>query len=151
MTEALPEVGPVDFPVPDEARTEEAAGAKAFASYWSELLNRQRDVPDGQPLRDLGPNCEECMRIAENYDAAGAAGNRYDGGAVKITSTAEPFEHGANTHVNFIARADAVRLVNKSGEEVSPRPPSSDLFSSGVALTWSDIDQCWLVEAFTLA
>ncbi|MCW2579144.1 MAG: uncharacterized protein JWR82_745, partial [Blastococcus sp.] len=28
-TEALPEVGPADFPVPDEARTKDAAGAEA--------------------------------------------------------------------------------------------------------------------------
>ena len=41
-TEALPEVGPADFPVPDEARTKDAAGAEAFLRYYIDLLNRQR-------------------------------------------------------------------------------------------------------------
>ena len=41
-TEALPPVGPADFPVPDEARTKDAAGAEAFLYYWIDLLNRQQ-------------------------------------------------------------------------------------------------------------
>jgi hypothetical protein len=149
-TEALPDVGPADFPVPDEARTKDATGAKAFAYYWVDLLNRQREVPDGQPLRDLGPECEECVRIAQNYDEAAAAGHRYDGGNVAITSMAEPIERDGNTHVNFIARADAVRLVNNAGDEMKPGPAGADLPSSGVALAWSDDLRCWLVEAFSL-
>jgi hypothetical protein len=58
-TEALPEIGPADFPVPDEARTKDAAGAEAFLRYWIDLLNRQQAIPAGQPLRELGPECEE--------------------------------------------------------------------------------------------
>ncbi len=41
-TEALPALGPADFPVPDEARTKDAAGAEAFLRYWIDLLNRQQ-------------------------------------------------------------------------------------------------------------
>ena len=73
-TEALPPVGPADFPVPDEARTKDAAGAEAFLRYWIDLLNRQQAIPAGQPLRDLGPECHECLRIARNYDEAAACG-----------------------------------------------------------------------------
>jgi Family of unknown function (DUF6318) len=149
-TETLPEVGPADFPVPDEARTQDAAGAKAFAYYWVDLLNQQREVPEGQPLRDLGPECEECLRIAQNYDEAAAAGHRYEGGTVTITSMADPIQRDGNTHVNFIARADAVRLVNSAGEEVTPGPAGADLPSSGVGLAWSDDLECWLVAGFTL-
>jgi hypothetical protein len=149
-TEALPPLGPADFPVPDEARTKDAAGAMAFAYYWVDLLNRQRQIPDGQPLRDLGPECEECRRIAQNYDDVAAAGNRYDGGEVSITSIAEPIERGGNTHVNFLARAEGVRLINGAGTEVKPGPGDAELPSSGLALSWSDDDQCWLVAAFTL-
>src|SRR5215204_764359 len=43
-TEALPEVGPADFPVPDEARTKDATGADAFARYYIELINRQQAI-----------------------------------------------------------------------------------------------------------
>ena len=36
-SDALPEIGPADFPVPDEARTKDAAGAEAFLRYWIDL------------------------------------------------------------------------------------------------------------------
>ena len=36
-TEALPKLGPADFPVPDEARTKDAAGAEAFLRYFVDL------------------------------------------------------------------------------------------------------------------
>ena len=44
-TEELPVVGPADFPVPDEARTKNAAGAEAFLRYFIELINRQQAIP----------------------------------------------------------------------------------------------------------
>jgi hypothetical protein len=43
-TEALPEIGPADFPVPDEARTKDAAGAEAFMRYYLELSDRQQGL-----------------------------------------------------------------------------------------------------------
>ena len=67
-TESLPTVGPADFPVPDEARTKDAAGAEAFLRYWIDLLNRQQAIPHGQPLRELGPGMRECLRIAQDFD-----------------------------------------------------------------------------------
>ena len=89
-TEALPPVGPADFPVPEEARTKDAAGAEAFLRYWIDLLNRQRAIPAGQPLRDLGPECQECLRIAQNYDEVAAVGQRYDGGDLTANELAAP-------------------------------------------------------------
>ena len=53
--EALPPLGPADFPVPPEARTKDAAGAEAFLRYFIDLINHQRAIPAGEPLRDLGP------------------------------------------------------------------------------------------------
>src|SRR3712207_7343807 len=77
-TADLPPLGPSDFPVPAEARTKDAAGAEAFLRYWIDLLNRQQAIPAGEPLRDLGPDCNECLRIARVYDEADAAGQRYE-------------------------------------------------------------------------
>src|SRR5215210_8885795 len=74
-TEELPSVGPADFPVPDEARTKDAAGAEAFLRYYIDLLNRQQAIPAGQPLRDLSPECGTCQRIARAFDDAAAAGH----------------------------------------------------------------------------
>ena len=79
-TEALPEIGPADFPVPDEARTKDAAGAEAFLRYYMNLSNRQQERLDGEPLRELGPECRDCFRMAKLLDEARAAGHRYEGG-----------------------------------------------------------------------
>src|SRR4051795_12646937 len=83
-TKSLPVVGPADFPVPDAARTKDAAGAEAFLRYWIDLMNRQRAIPAGDPLRDLGPDCQECNRIARVYDETAAANNRYQGGELTL-------------------------------------------------------------------
>jgi hypothetical protein len=149
-TEALPEVGPADFPVPDEARTKDAEGAEAFLRYFIELLNRQRAVPDGEPIRNLGADCQECLRIAQNYDEAAAAGNRYVGGDITIRTLAEPVEDEGALQLNFIAAAAPVQLVDAAGEEVEPGPAGSDNLSSGIELRWSEDQLSWIVTGFQL-
>ena len=44
-TEALPEVGPADFPVPDEARTKDAAGAEPSPATASTCSTASRAHP----------------------------------------------------------------------------------------------------------
>src|SRR4051794_29555144 len=113
-TAALPPAGPADFPVPDEARTKDAAGAEAFLHYWIDLVNHQRAVPDGEPLRDLGPSCATCLRIARSYDDTAAAGYRYVGGDFALEGVATELQGDAAV-INFIARHDAVQRVDGSG------------------------------------
>jgi hypothetical protein len=148
-TEALPPVGPADFPVPAEARTKDAAGAEAFLRYWIDLLNRQQAIPAGQPLRDLGPECGECLRIARVYDDSAAAGRRYLGGTLKVVDAAASPVEGDQSSVSFIASEDAVQLVDASGTPVQSLEAAAEL-SSGITLTWSAIDRAWLVASMTL-
>lgn len=145
----LPPLGPADFPVPDEARTKDAAGARAFLDYWVALLNRQQAIPAGQPLRDLGPQCNECLRIARVYDESAASGRRYDGGLLSIVSVASPTVEGEETTVSFIASEEATQLVDASGAIVESVDADGDL-SSGVNLEWSDRLHTWLVTSMTL-
>ena len=149
-TEALPVVGPPDFPVPPEARTQDAAGAEAFLRYWIDLLNRQQAIPAGQPLRDLGPECDECQRIANNLDEAASAGNRYVGGAVSVVALAEPAISGPELQLNFSARREPVSLVDSSGVVLEARPDAAPELSSGLYLKWSSVLEAWLVTAFQL-
>ena len=100
-TAALPPLGPPDFPVPAAARTKDAAGAEAFMRYWIDLLNRQRAIPSGQPFASLGPALPDCLRIARNYDTAAAAGNKYDGGELKINDLPPVTVRGAAVIVSF--------------------------------------------------
>ena len=149
-TEALPEIGPADFPVPDEARTKDAAGAEAFLRYFIDLMNRQRAIPDGQPLRDLGPECQNCQRIAQNYEEAAAAGNRYEGGEVAVNAVAEPTFEGDKVVISFLARREPVSIVDGSGTVVDAQPEVAPELSSGIALVWSEGNQTWIVTGFDL-
>ncbi len=149
-TEALPPVGPADFPVPDEARTKDAAGAEAFLRYWIDLLNRQQSIPAGQPLRDLGPECQECLRIARNYDDVAAAGHRYEGGELTLNDVPPPVLDGAGALINFGVRRESVRVLDGSGAVVDAGLPMAPNVISGTNLIWSEVDQSWLVENFNI-
>jgi hypothetical protein len=147
-TEALPVVGPADFPVPPEARTQDAAGAEAFLRYWIDLLNRQQAIPAGQPLRDLGPECQECLRIAHVFDEAASAGHRYQGGTVTVKDVPPPIMGDATASFSFSVSAEAERLIDASGAEVAPPLSAAPLLASGLDLTWSSAERSWLVTNF---
>ncbi|MFC4694024.1 hypothetical protein [Geodermatophilus arenarius] len=149
-TEALPVVGPADFPVPPEARTQDAAGAEAFLRYWIDLLNRQRAIPAGQPLRDLGPECDECRRIANNYDEAAAAGNRYVGGEVSLVDVPPVMLDGTSAEFSFSARREPVSLVDSSGVVLEAQPDLAPRLFSGLGLEWSESTRSWTVTGFQL-
>jgi len=149
-TETLPPVGPADFPLPDEARTKDAAGAEAFLRYYIELSNRQQEVLDGQPLRDLGPDCQECLRIAQNFDEVAAAGHRYEGGEITLNDVTPPQMQGERASISFGARQEAVRLVDRAGNVVDQGLDVLPNQGSGITLVWASDDETWLVEALNI-
>jgi hypothetical protein len=150
-TEALPEVGPADFPVPDQARTKDAAGAEAFLRYYIELLNRQQAIPAGQPLRDLGPECDTCLRIARAFDEAAAAARTYEGGELSLNDVVEPQLSGDAASLVFGTRVEAVSLREASGALV-PEGQGNLVANagSGMTLTWSEQRQSWLAAGLTI-
>jgi hypothetical protein len=149
-TEALPELGPADFPVPDEARTKDAAGAEAFLRYYIELANRQQAALDGQPLRELGPECQECLRIAQNFEEVAAAGQRYQGGEITVNALASPLVEGDKVTISFGARQEAVRIVDASDHVVDPGLELMPNLGSGISLVWSEAERTWLVESLNI-
>jgi hypothetical protein len=149
-SEALPPVGPADFPVPDEARTKDAAGAEAFLRYYIDLSNRQQTLLEGQPLRDVGPQCQECLRIAQNFDEAAAASYRYEGGELTINELAPPLVEGDTAVISFDVQQEAVRLLDADGNPVYPGLEMQPELSSGIELVWGDDKRSWLVKAFSL-
>src|SRR5215212_8862000 len=52
----LEPLGPPDFPMPNEARTQDAAGAEAALRYYLSLIDHL-GTTTGQPLRDLSRDC----------------------------------------------------------------------------------------------
>ena len=149
-TEALPEIGPAHFPVPDEARTKDAAGAEAFLRYYLDLIDHQRPLLDGQPLVDLGPTCRTCARIASNYQEAAAAGHHYKGGELTLNDVIEPQLRDDQASLVFGIRQEAVQLVDQTGNVVDPGLPMSPNLGSGMTLIWSPRASTWLVEGMTL-
>jgi len=150
-TESLPTVGPADFPVPDEARTKDAAGAEAFLRYFIDLLNRQQAIPNGGPIRALGPECDECLRIAKVFDSAASAGQHYEGGKLTLNDVATPQLSETAAEIAFGVRVEAVSLKDAAGEPVvdGQAKELSDA-SSGIGLVWSDKDKTWLVDGLTI-
>jgi hypothetical protein len=150
-TEALPELGPADFPVPDEARTKDAPGAEAFLRYWIELLNRQQAIPAGQPLRELGPDCRECLRVARAFDDAAAAGQRYEGGELSLNDVTEPQLTGDGASIIFGTRVEPVTVRDSAGapvpDGVGDLNPNA---GSGITLVWSEEAASWLVAGMTI-
>jgi hypothetical protein len=149
-TPELPPLGPEDFPVPDEARVKDQAGAEAFLRYWIDLLNHQRAIPEGKPLLELGPDCNGCIRIAQNYDNVAREGNSYRGGSLTLTDVPPPTLSGDKARISFAIRQEAVAIVDDSGEIVDPGLPPVPNAGSGIALAWSEPNVGWLVTAFDL-
>jgi hypothetical protein len=150
-TEALPEVGPADFSVPDEARTKDAAGAEAFLRYWIELLNRQQAIPAGQPLRDLSLECRECLRIAKSFDDAAASGWRYEGGRLTLNKVIEPQVGEDEASLIFGVRIEPLTIRDSTGAPVSGGTGDLALNAgSGLTLAWSDTSRSWLVAGMTI-
>lgn len=148
-SEALPALGPADFPVPDEARTQDPAGAEAFANYFLALMNHLRAIPGGQPIRDIAPDCQECSRIARVYDDAAAAGRRFDGGELTIESLGNPVVDNGEAVINFFAAQETASLVDGAGTVIQSVPGATRL-GSGLTLFWSEDTSSWLVTGLTL-
>ena len=149
--EALPPLGPDDLPMPDEARTQDAAGAEAFVRYYVELINRTSTVMDAQPLRDFSDGCRECERIAGDVEDKATAGYRYVGGQVAITYLAPIVSDAAAAEFDMRGDVAASAAVNASGEEIAEfSSPAYNGLSGGAAVQWSTAEDTWLMSAFTL-
>jgi hypothetical protein len=145
----LPPLGPEDLPMPDEARTQDAAGAEAFVRYYIELINRTSDVMDAGPLREFSDGCEDCDRIADNAEDAAAAGHDYEGGLISVREVGDPLLHDGVAEMAI--RIDQARFMvrDASGE---PTDGGSEPFTDalgGVTVGWDAERRCWVMEGMT--
>jgi hypothetical protein len=150
-TPALPPLGPQDMPMPDEARTQDAAGAEAFVRYYIELINRTSDVMDAAPLRDLSDGCRDCDRIASNTEKEAAAGHDYEGGEITITEVMPPLLKETTASIAISIDQAPLIVIDPSGSPI--RELGSEAYSGlpgGVGLTWNADLQSWLITDFTV-
>jgi hypothetical protein len=148
-TPELPPLGPEDMPMPDEARTQDAAGAEAFVRYYIELINRTSTVMDAEPLREFSDGCRECDRLATNVEEAAAAGKDYENGEITITKVGQPVTTEVSTDLpitvdqaEFVV-LDAAGVPTDGGSE-----PYSDI-PGGIALGWDEARVCWVMRDLT--
>ena len=150
-TPVLPPLGPADFPVPDEARVQDEAGAREFLTYYIELLNRQQAVPAGEPIRALGPECQQCLVIAQRFDEAAQSGWRLEGGEIRLMGEPGVTFDGDSAQFSFLARADAASAVTADGQPVpGVSQPAQSRIASALTVAWSAEKLSWLATGLEL-
>jgi hypothetical protein len=149
--DALPPLGPEDLPMPDEARTQDAAGAEAFVRYYIELINRTSTVMDAQPLRDFSDGCRDCDRIADNTDDDAAAGYHYTDGKLLIRNAGSASVNSGEAQIAFVLDQESLRVVDTNGS-ANTQLSSEALtgLSGGAIARWDEARTTWLMTTLTL-
>ncbi|WP_369132401.1 DUF6318 family protein [Modestobacter sp. I12A-02662] len=144
-SDALQPLGPPEFPVPDAAREQTPSGVAAFAAYYLDLSDFLLPSLDSQPLRELSRQCEVCDQLADGYDADRAAGYRYEGGGLTVTSTGTATVEGTHGELSFVLRQEPVAVYDANGDEIVERRSDSYELTGGMTLDWDSTRTCWIV------
>ncbi|MBM7807030.1 hypothetical protein JOD57_002867 [Geodermatophilus bullaregiensis] len=151
-TEALPPLGPADFPMPPEAREKTPEGAVEFTRYYVRLIEYVGDGSlDPQPLIDLSSNCEVCLMIADSYSEDRAAGYTYDDVTVSFEEYGPGLINGDTAEVGFVYTQNAITVLDSAGEVMTQR--SSDAtgdLQSGALLQWRPEQASWVTTSLTI-
>ncbi len=146
----LPPLGPEDLPMPDEARTRDAAGAEAFVRYYIDLINRTSETLDPAPLRELSDGCVDCNRIAADAEADAAAGYSYVGGALTVTYIQAGTPNGT-VEVSLVVDQAELQIVNEEGIPVEGLSfPARPQLQSGATANWDSEKGSWIITGLTL-
>jgi len=149
-TTELPPLGPEDMPMPDEARTQDTAGAEAFVRYYIELINRTSTVMDAEPLRQLSDGCEDCARLATNTEQAARAGEDYEGGQITITDVTPPLIVSGEAEMAVRIDQAALSVLDASGRPIADRGSRAYPGLPGsAAAVWDPDRRTWLMTALT--
>ena len=151
-TEALPPLGPADFPMPPEARQKTPEGAVAFTRYYVKLIEYVANSDlNPQPLLDLSSNCEICFRIADAYANDRAAGYSYSDVAIGFTEYGPGLLNGDTAEVGFEYDQSAITVYDRSATVVHERSAdATGVLQSGALLTWDNQRMSWLVTGLTI-
>lgn len=141
----LPPLGPPDFPVPDKARTQDAAGAEAALRYYLSLIAHQSGKA-GQPLRDLSHDCGFCTFVADRADQDAAAGYGFQGGAITVENMPAPAIHDGTAEFAFTAGQSRVTVTARGGSPVPGRGDEAVTgYQGAAAMNWDASRRAWIV------
>jgi hypothetical protein len=152
-TPELPPLGPEDLPMPDEARTQDTAGAEAFVRYYFDLLNKSLTDMDPQYLRFFAePGCDVCERIATETEADAAAGYRYSGGELTIPGDISVISSTRDeAQTAFVADQAPMTVLDSGGNPVPDLVfDGEDALNSGTVTVWDGAAKTWKLTELTL-
>lgn len=150
--EELPPLGPEDMPMPDEARTQDAAGAEAFVRYYFDLLNQSLTTMNPEFLRLFSEEtCEVCERIASETEADASQGYTYSGGELTILGSMTVRVTGSEAETAFFADQAPMSVLDEAGSPVPELVFDGEIgLSSGSTMNWDDSTQSWTMVGLTL-
>jgi hypothetical protein len=88
--------------------------------------------------------------LAQNYDEAATAGNKYVGGELSLHDLAAPQLKSNEAVLSFLLRREPVSLVDGTGAVLESRADPAPDLSSGITLVWSTEDKAWSVTTFSI-
>ncbi|MGY1740287.1 MULTISPECIES: hypothetical protein [unclassified Blastococcus] len=151
-TEALPPLGPPEFPVPDAAREKTPGGALEFTRYYIGLsAHIATGAVNPQVLLDLSDGCGFCRRVAMSYEEDRTAGLTYEGFEYTFEEYGLPVLDGAVAEIGFAYSQSSYEVVDRHGQSLPDRAveATGDL-QSGAHLVWRDDISTWLVTSMTI-
>jgi hypothetical protein len=150
--ESLPPHGPEDFPLPEDARTDDESGAEAAARYFLALTTYAFENLDDEPLLELSRNCEFCESLANQVSAARNSGQRYVGGQVTITGPAQIAKAEGNALEVYVPiEQSPLEVFDSSGQSIPESAQPSYQLSASVLVMWDDQKRYWPVVEVTLS
>jgi hypothetical protein len=143
-SEALQPLGPADYPMPPEARRQDANGAKSFLAYYIGLMNYSTAHLSTDSLRDLGVGCAACNKFADGLEQVAAAQQMIRGAEFSINGSSAPLLSGATAEFSLSLTQRSSQLLSTSGDPL-PGYEQEELTypGSGALLTWQTATDCW--------
>lgn len=126
--------------VPAAARAHTDEGAKAFARFYTEAMDRATVSADSAPLRALtDPNCAACAGIVEVVDGYRSRGEHQERTSIVLGASKVVSSSPKGVEVDVLAEDKPHRVVRRDGSVVSTSPGAKINFRhtvSWVATGW---------------
>jgi len=139
--------------MPDEARTQDAAGAEAFVRYYFQLLNKSLTDMNSRDIRLLSDDsCDVCDRIATETETDAAAGYSYRGGELTIPGDVLAKVTGTQqAEMAFVADQAPMTVLDGAGNPVPDLVFGGvDVLNSGATSVWDEAEKTWKLTELTL-
>ena len=130
--------GTATVTIPAAARERTPEGAKAFAAFYTEEMDRATVTADSSKLRVLAePGCSACMSIIELVDGYKKRGERQSRSSLRLQAVEVTSETDKATVVDVLADDLPHEIVRADGSVVSTSPAAKINFRH--TLAWAEI------------